>query len=180
MNEAVFNLLMAVVTAAVTALSAFVAAFVKKKGEQAAAETNSTLLKDVIEEVTGIVSIAVSAVSQTYVDELKKAGSFDAEAQKQALAMALAACIKAISPATKAFIEETYGDLTEYLTTYIEAEVRKQKALPAATAALESASSANATSVAPALLLRPQPPLCRTQSRSLQRSNRKALPLTQR
>lgn len=48
MNEAVFNLLMAVVTAAVTALSAFVAAFVKKKGEQAAAETNSTLLKDVI------------------------------------------------------------------------------------------------------------------------------------
>lgn len=141
MNEAVFNLLMAVVTAAVTALSAFVAAFVKKKGEQAAAETNSTLLKDVIEEVTGIVSIAVSAVSQTYVDELKKAGSFDAEAQKQALAMALAACIKAISPATKAFIEETYGDLTEYLTTYIEAEVRKQKALPAATAALESASS---------------------------------------
>lgn len=87
MNEAVFNLLMAVVTAAVTALSAFVAAFVKKKGEQAAAETNSTLLKDVIEEVTGIVSIAVSAVSQTYVDELKKAGSFDAEAQKQALAI---------------------------------------------------------------------------------------------
>ena len=148
MNEAVFNLLMAVVTAAVTALSAFVAAFVKKKGEQAAAETNSTLLKDVIEEVTGIVSIAVSAVSQTYVDELKKAGSFDAEAQKQALAMALAACIKAISPATKAFIEETYGDLTEYLTTYIEAEVRKQKALPAATAALESASSAAATAAA--------------------------------
>ena len=148
MNEAVFNLLMAVLTAAVTALSAFVAAFVKKKGEQAAAETNSTLLKDVIEEVTGIVDIAVSAVSQTYVDELKKAGSFDAEAQKQALAMALAACIKAISPAAKAFIEETYGDLTEYLTTYIEAEVRKQKALPAATAALESASSANAISVA--------------------------------
>lgn len=148
MNEAVFNLLMAVLTAAVTALSAFVAAFVKKKGEQAAAETNSTLLKNVIEEVTGIVDIAVSAVSQTYVDELKKAGSFDAEAQKQALAMALAACIKAISPATKAFIEETYGDLTEYLTTYIEAEVRKQKVLPAATAALESASSANATSIA--------------------------------
>ena len=67
MNEAVFNLLMAVVTAAVTALSAFVAAFVKKKGEQAAAETNSTLLKDVIEEVTGIVSIAVSALSLIHI-----------------------------------------------------------------------------------------------------------------
>ena len=146
MNEAVFNLLMAVLTAAVTALSAFVAAFVKKKGEQAAAETNSTLLKDVIEEVTGIVDIAVSAVSQTYVDELKKAGSFDAEAQKQALAMALAAWIKAISPAAKAFIEETYGDLTEYLTTYIEAAVRRQKlSTSTAAAALESASSTTDT-----------------------------------
>lgn len=84
----------------------------------------------------------MSAVSQTYVDELKKAGSFDAEAQKQALAMALAACIKAISPAAKAFIEETYGDLTEYLTTYIEAAVRRQKlSTSTAAAALESASS---------------------------------------
>lgn len=149
MNEAVFNLLMAVVTARSDRAVRFRRRLRQEEGRtRPAAETNSTLLKDVIEEVTGIVSIAVSAVSQTYVDELKKAGSFDAEAQKQALAMALAACIKAISPATKAFIEETYGDLTEYLTTYIEAEVRKQKALPAATAALESASSANATSVA--------------------------------
>ena len=121
MNEAVFNLLMAVLT----------------------------LLKDVIEEVTGIVDIAVSAVSQTYVDELKKAGSFDTEAQKQALAMALAACIKAISPAAKAFIEETYGDLTEYLTTYIEAAVRRQKlSTSTAAAALESTSSADTTTVA--------------------------------
>lgn len=89
-----------------------------------------------------VLTAAVSAVSQTYVDELKKAGSFDAEAQKQALAMALAACIKAISPAAKAFIEETYGDLTEYLTTYIEAAVRRQKlSTSTAAAALESASS---------------------------------------
>ena len=56
--------------------------------------------------------------------------------------MALAACIKAISPAAKAFIEETYGDLTEYLTTYIEAAVRRQKlSTSTAAAALENASS---------------------------------------
>ena len=92
------NLLMAVVTAAVDRAVRFCRRLVSKKGEEAAAQTNSILLGNVIEEVTGIVSIAVSAVSQTYVDELKKAGSFDAEAQKQALAMALAACIKAIRP----------------------------------------------------------------------------------
>ena len=141
MNEAVFNLLMAVVTAAVTALSAFVAAFVKKKGEEAAAQTNSILLGNVIEEVTGIVSIAVSAVSQTYVDELKKAGSFDAEAQRPRYASRRRCLL---------------------LRHWKAPALRMLHRLP------------------PALLLRPQPPLCRTQSRSLQRSNRKALPLTQR
>lgn len=142
MNELVFNLLMTVITGAVTVVSAYAVTLIQKKGAQAAAQTDSIKQKDAIEEVTGIVDIAVSAVSQTYVDELKKAGSFDAEAQKQALAMALAACIKAISPAAKAFIEETYGDLTEYLTTYIEAAVRRQKlSTSTAAAALESASS---------------------------------------
>ena len=142
MNEVVFNLLMTVITAASTALTAYAISFIKKKGEQAAAQTDSIKKQDAIEEITDAVSTAVSATSQTYVDALKAAGSFDAEAQKQALAMALAACIKAISPAAKAFIEETYGDLTEYLTTYIEAAVRRQKlSTSTAAAALESASS---------------------------------------
>ena len=80
-----------------------------------------------ITEIADAVSAAVAATSQTYVDALKKAGSFDLEAQKQAAAMALSACISAISPAAKEFIVAAYGDLTEYLTNKIEAEVRSQK-----------------------------------------------------
>ena len=55
------------------------------------------------------------------------AGKFDAEAQKQAAQKALAACLQSISPAAQRFIESAYGDIREYLTTRIEAEVRKQK-----------------------------------------------------
>jgi hypothetical protein len=148
MNEAVFNLLMTVLTAAVTAVSAYGIAFIKKKGEQAAAQTDSIKRQDAIEEITAAISTAVSATSQTYVDALKAAGSFDAEAQKQALMMSLTACIKALSPATKTFIELAYGDLTEYLTGCIEAEVRKQKkALPASTTASKE-DAAETTTVA--------------------------------
>ena len=39
----------------------------------------------------------------------------------------MTACLASISPATQEFIESVYGDLTEYLTTKIEAEVRNQK-----------------------------------------------------
>lgn len=92
MNEAVFNLLMTVLTAVITAVSAYGIAFIKKKGEQAAAQTDSIKRQDAIEEMTDAISVAVSATSQTYVDALKAAGSFDAEAQKQALTMSLTAC----------------------------------------------------------------------------------------
>lgn len=147
MNEAVFNLLMTVITAVTTALTAYVISFVKKKGEQAAAQTDSIKQKDAIEEITDAVTIAVSATSQTYVDSLKAAGSFNGDAQKQALLMSLTACIQALSPAAKTFIETAYGDLTQYLTGRIEAEVRKQKALPSTTTQTDNAQS-DATSVA--------------------------------
>ena len=149
MNELVFNLLMTVITGAVTVVSAYAVSLIQKKGAQAAAQTDSIKRQDAIEEITDAISTAVSATSQTYVDALKAAGSFDAEAQKQALIMSFNTCIKALSPAAKTFIETAYGDLTEYLTGRIEAEVRAQKALPVTTTAvLESAGSTDTTTVA--------------------------------
>ncbi len=148
MNELVFNLLMTVITGAVTVVSAYAVTLIQKKGAQAAAQTDSIKQKDAIAEITDAVSTAVSATSQTYVDELKKAGSFDAEAQKQALLMSFSACIKALSPAAKTFIEMAYGDLNEYLTGRIEAEVRAQKALPSAVTTVESTTETAATAVA--------------------------------
>ena len=78
-------------------------------------------------EAAEAIAAAVAATNQTYVDALKNAGKFDAEAQKQAAQKALAACLQSISPAAQEFIERAYGDIREYLTTRIEAEVRKQK-----------------------------------------------------
>ena len=76
------------------------------------------------------------------------------EAQKEAAQKALTACLASISPAAQAFIEVLYADLTEYLTTKIEAEVRRQKiALPSATSgATEVAASTAAASTAAATI----------------------------
>lgn len=69
----------------------------------------------------------VSATTQTYVDTLKKKGSFDAEAQKEAFKMTYDAVISILADDAKDYIVEVYGDLTAYLTTKIEAEVKAQK-----------------------------------------------------
>ena len=80
-----------------------------------------------LNEAAQAISEAVEATSQTYVDSLKQADKFTPEAQREAAEKALAACIANISPAAQFFIESVYGDITEYLTTRIEAEVRRQK-----------------------------------------------------
>lgn len=127
MNEVLQNLLVAVVTAAIPVLVTALVRFISKVKENAVAKTDSERQSWYITEIGNAISDAVSATSQTYVDALKKAGTFDAAAQKEAARKALDACLASISPAAKAFIEEMYGDIIAYLTTKIEAQVRAQK-----------------------------------------------------
>ena len=127
MQEFLKDILMVVITAAVPVLTAYIVVLIRKVGENAVANTESVKAKVYITEATEAIAAAVAATNQTYVDALKNAGKFDVEAQKQAAEKALTACLSSISPAVLRFIDSAYGDIKEYLTTRIEAEVRKQK-----------------------------------------------------
>lgn len=126
-QDFLFTLLTAVITAGVPVVAAYIVSALKKAAENAKADTDNITAQRYIEEITAAISDAVAATSQTYVDALKQSGKFTLEAQKEAAQKALTACIASISPAAQDFIEDAYGDLKEYLTTKIEAEVRKQK-----------------------------------------------------
>ena len=69
----------------------------------------------------------VIATNQTYVDSLKKSGSFDEAAQKEAFNRTMNAIMTILSDDTKEYITEATGDLNTYLTQLIEAEVNKRK-----------------------------------------------------
>ena len=127
MKELLFQILQAVIIAVVPILTAYAVKLIKQAAENAKADTDSIKMQDYITEIANAISDAVAATSQTYVDALKQTGKFTVEAQKEAAQKALTACLAAISPAAQAFIEGAYGDLKEYLTNKIEAEVRKQK-----------------------------------------------------
>lgn len=132
MQELLKDIFMAVITAAVPVLTAYGISLMCKLAANAEASASSTEGKDIIEEVTTAVADAVAATSQTYVDALKSAGKFTKEAQQEAAQRALQACLAALTPAAKDALETIYGDLYAYLTTKIEAEVRKQKLLTTA------------------------------------------------
>ena len=127
MQEFLRDILLAVITAAVPVLTAYLVMLIRRVGDNAAANAESVTVKTYITEVTEAIAAAVAATNQTYVDGLKIAGKFDADAQREAAQKALEACLASISPAAQSFIEDAYGDIREYLTTRIEAEVRKQK-----------------------------------------------------
>ena len=150
MQDFIKDLLFAVVTAAVPVLTGYAISLIKKAGANTAAKTEDTKVQGYVREICEAISDAVAATSQTYVDALKQAGKFDKEAQQWAAKRALAACLASISTEAQDFIVKTYGDISDYLKTKIEAEVRKQKVETPLTIGLPAAveSSTDTTAIA--------------------------------
>lgn len=127
MREMLMDLLLAVITAAVPIITTYAVGLISKVKDETLVKTDCIKVQGYIQEITGAITSAVAATSQTYVDSLKKTEKFDADTQAEAANKAMTACLASISPAATEFIENVYGDAKEYLLTMIEAEVRKQK-----------------------------------------------------
>jgi hypothetical protein len=73
------------------------------------------------------ISECVLATSQTYVESLKKAGTFDGEAQKQAFKLTYDAVMDILTDDAKEILGEAVTDLGAYVSTKIEAAVNTNK-----------------------------------------------------
>ena len=77
-------------------------------------------IAELLSSILNIVTNAVKVVYQTYVENIKGTDEWTADAQKKALQMALEKAKKQLSKDTIKFIEDTYGNLDDYLTNLIE------------------------------------------------------------
>ena len=108
-------------------LTGYLVQWIKAKTAEATEKNQKDVFDKYITMLGETIAKCVSATNQTYVDALKKAGSFDAEAQKHAFEMTLNAVINVLGKDAIEYLTAIYGDLTSYLTTLIEAEVKAQK-----------------------------------------------------
>lgn len=90
-------------------------------------KTKSAKLSQALQQARDIVTQVVVATTQTYVDDLKKEGSFDAEAQKHALNMAKDAASSLITDEVQQLIAEHYNSFSDWLLLAIEAAVASNK-----------------------------------------------------
>lgn len=86
-------------------------------------KAKSETAKKYIEMLDDTIINCVVATNQTYVDALKKAGSFDAEAQKQAFKLTYDAVIAILTDEAQMYLNEAIKDLNAYITNKIESGV---------------------------------------------------------
>ena len=84
-------------------------------------------LESLVSDAEIVVADCVSAVTQTFVDTLKKTGNFDEAAQKEAFAQCAEKIKTILSDSAKKAVVNTVGDFETWLTVQIEANVKAQK-----------------------------------------------------
>lgn len=125
--ELLFQIFELCIVPLLAVLTGYLVQWIKAKTAEATGKNQKDVFDKYITMLGETIAKCVSATNQTYVDALKKAGSFDAEAQKHAFEMTLNAVMNVLGNDAIEYLTAIYGDLTGYLTTLIEAEVKAQK-----------------------------------------------------
>lgn len=120
MNEIILNIISVVVTAVILPLISYAGARLIAWFNAKIKDENA---KQQLTVATDIVMNAVRSVFQTYVETLKKNGTFDKESQKVALIKAKDDALAQMSDEIKDYITKNYGDLETWITTQIESTI---------------------------------------------------------
>lgn len=108
-------------------LTKYLVDFLTAKRDELNSKTDNEIAKKYTDMVYQTVVDCVIATNQTYVDSLKKSGSFDEAAQKEAFNRTMNAVLAILGDDAKEYISQATGDLNTYLTQLIESEVNKHK-----------------------------------------------------
>ena len=127
MPEIVIQIIQVCVIPLLGILTKFLVDYLSAKRDEINSKTDNEIAQKYTNMIYQTVVDCVIATNQTYVDSLKKSGSFDEAAQKEAFNRTMNAIMTILSDDAKEYITEATGDLNTYLTQLIESEVNKRK-----------------------------------------------------
>ena len=127
MPEIVIQIIQVCVIPLLGILTKFLVDYLSAKRDEINSKTDNEIAQKYTNMIYQTVVDCVIATNQTYVDSLKKSGSFDEAAQKEAFNRTMNAIMTILSDDAKEYITEATGDFNTYLTQLIEAEVNKRK-----------------------------------------------------
>lgn len=113
------------------AAAVYLVTLINAKKQEILKKAKDETTKKYIEMLDKTIVDCVLATNQTYVEALKKAGSFDIEAQKQAFQLTYEAVMAILTEDAQEYLNEAIKDLKAYITNKIEAQVVVAKQQPA-------------------------------------------------
>lgn len=124
--ELFWQILPAVLVAVIPILSGFLCRLLKQLADKVVQNMEDERVKALVGEIDTAVQSAVNYVNQTFVDELKKAGTFGEDPQyaEEAFRTAYETAIETISSDAMDWISETFGDVRKYLEVKIEDSIQ--------------------------------------------------------
>ena len=125
--EILKDVLYILITAAVPVLTTYICKFLYAKWTEGKVKIENEKISNTLDNVVTMVLDVVTAVNQTFVDELKKNGKFTEEAAKEAFNKSKETALKMLSEDAAKIIATVYGDIDVYLDTLIEATVKQLK-----------------------------------------------------
>lgn len=127
MPEIVIQIIQVCVIPLLGILTKYLVDYLTAKRNEINSKTDNETAQKYTNMIYQTVVDCVIATNQTYVDSLKKSGSFNEAAQKEAFNRTMNAIMTILSDDAKEYITEATGDLNTYLTQLIESEVNKRK-----------------------------------------------------
>lgn len=112
-------------------LTTFLVKYLQSKIGEVQQTTSDKILEKYLTMLSSTITTCVISTNQTYVDSLKAQGKFDLEAQQVAFQMTYEAVISILGDEAVKYLTEALGDLEQYITKEIEANVNTQKAVTA-------------------------------------------------
>jgi TctA family transporter len=126
MNNQLQQALIDLAIAVIPTVGAFICAFISKQMSHLENKIQNDNAKHYLDVAVNAVETSVQAVGQTYVDQLKKAGTFDAQAQKTAFEMAKAQVFNILGESGTTALRSSYGDIDTFIEATIEKFVKQQ------------------------------------------------------
>lgn len=108
-------------------LSGFAVKWLNAKANDICANTDDKYVQKYVTMLDKVIGTTVTAVNQTYVEALKKEGSFDLEAQKVAFQTVYDTVMNSLTEEAVFYLNEIINDLDDYVSNKIEEQVKLQK-----------------------------------------------------
>lgn len=125
--EILEEVLKVIVFPIVGAAALYLITWLRVKKLEVLQKTKDETAKKYLEMLDTTIADCVLATNQTYVEILKKEGTFDADAQKKAFQLTFDAVMSVLTDDAQKYLGEAVKDLGAYIKTKIEAQVSLTK-----------------------------------------------------